>query len=259
LAAGDWLILGPLGATVEETIGHRRLVRIRFHGTPGEIWQGLARHGRPIQYSHVPTPMALWDVWTIIAGPPVALEPPSAGFILDWSFLGSLKPRGISFQTLTHAAGLSSTGDPELDAVLPLDEPYWIPPTTARAVRQTRQRGGRVIAIGTTVARALEHAAEPDGSVRAGAGLANQRIDGASRLRVVDAILSGTHEPGTSHYSLLRAFIDQETLRIMAREMDARGYRTHEFGDSVFVARSRLRDRASRVRTRLSEALQGVG
>ena len=246
LTAGDRLILGPLVATVEEALWHRRLVRIRFDGSPGEIWEGLARHGRPIQYSHVVKPLALWDVWSAIAGPPVALEPPSAGFILDWSFLASLKAQKIPFQTLTHAAGLSSTGDPELDAVLPLDEPYWISAATARAIRQTRQRGGRIVAIGTTVARALEHAAEPDGSVRAGGGLATRRIDGASRLLVVDAILTGTHEPGTSHYALLRAFVDEETLRIMAREMDAFGYRTHEFGDSVFVARHRSRDRASR-------------
>jgi S-adenosylmethionine:tRNA ribosyltransferase-isomerase len=235
LNADDRVILGPLNATVEETLGHPRLVRARFDGRPAEIWEGIARHGRPVQYTHLRKPLALWDVWTAIAGPPVALEPPSAGFALDWSFLGSLKARGISFQTLTHAAGLSSTGDPQLDALLPLDEPYWIPPTTARAVRQTRRRGGRIIAIGTTTARALEHAAEPDGSVREGAGVATQRIDGTTRLRVVDAILSGVHEPGTSHYSLLQAFVDEETLRIMVREMDELGYRTHEFGDSVFV------------------------
>jgi S-adenosylmethionine:tRNA ribosyltransferase-isomerase len=244
LTSGDGLTLGPLRATVEQTLGHRRLVRLRFLGSPGEIWEGLARHGRPIQYAHVPEPLALWDVWTAIAGPPVASEPPSAGFALDWRIVRSFKERGISFQTLTHAAGISSTGDPALDSLLPFEEPYWIPPTTARAVRETRQRGGRIIAIGTTVARALEHAALLDGSVRARAGLATERIDGSSRLRVVDAVLSGTHEPGTSHYDLLRAFVDEDTLRCMDREMNAHDYRTHEFGDSVFVARRRAWGRA---------------
>ncbi len=245
LTAGDQLTLGPLRATVEKTLQHQRLVRLRFDGSPDEIWEGLARHGRPIQYSHVPTPLALWDVWTAIAGPPVALEPPSAGFALDWNLLRSLRERGIPFQTVTHAAGISSTGDDELDALLPLDEPYWIPANTARAVRRTRSRGGRIIAIGTTVARALEHAADHDGSVRAGAGLATQRIDGASRIRVVDAILSGTHEPGTSHYELLRAFVAEESLDRMNQEMNVHDYRTHEFGDSVFVARDRSRRRSS--------------
>jgi S-adenosylmethionine:tRNA ribosyltransferase-isomerase len=148
-----------------------------------------------------------------------------------------LTNRGVRFATLTHAAGISSTGDAELDARLPFDEPYRIPRSTALALSQARLRGGRVIAIGTTVVRALEHAATPDGSVRIGSGLAAQRIGSATRLRVVDAILSGTHEPGTSHYQLLHAFTDEQTLRRMDEEMNIRGYRTHEFGDSVFVER----------------------
>src|SRR5712691_9047719 len=69
LAPGDRLTLGPLSATVEHTLGHPRLVSLRFDGTPDTIWAGLTRHGWPIQYAHVPTPLALWDVWTPIAGP----------------------------------------------------------------------------------------------------------------------------------------------------------------------------------------------
>ncbi|MGH9673427.1 MAG: S-adenosylmethionine:tRNA ribosyltransferase-isomerase [Bryobacteraceae bacterium] len=238
LAVGDRLSLGPLRATVEAILAHPRLVRLAFDGSLVEIWEGVARHGRPIQYSHVTTPLALWDVWTPIAGPPVALEPPSAGFTLDWNVLASLKERGVRFATITHAAGISSTGDAELDALLPFDEPYRVPRSTALAVSRARLRGGRVIAIGTTVVRGLEHAAAPDGSVRAGTGLATQRIGSATRLRVVDAILSGTHEPGTSHYELLHAFADEDTLRRMDEELNMRGYRTHEFGDSIFVERA---------------------
>jgi S-adenosylmethionine:tRNA ribosyltransferase-isomerase len=235
LAPGDRLALGPLRARVASLLNHPRFVSLRFEGSPDKIWEGLARHGRPIQYSHVPAPLALWDVWTPIAGPPVAFEPPSAGFALDWGVLASLKERGVQFATITHAAGISSTGDVELDALLPFDEPYRIPRSTALAINQARATSGRVIAIGTTVVRALEHAAAPDGSVRAGEGLATQRIGSASRLRVVDAILSGVHEPGTSHYQLLRAFLDDEILRRVDQELNAHDYRTHEFGDSIFV------------------------
>jgi S-adenosylmethionine:tRNA ribosyltransferase-isomerase len=237
LAVGDRLILGPLQAVVEGVLGHPRLVRLSFDGSLDEIWEGLARHGRPIQYSHVTTRLALWDVWTPIAGPPVAFEPPSAGFMIDWSVLASLKERGVRFATITHAAGISSTGDAELDALLPFDEPYRIPSSTTTAVSRARLRGGRVIAIGTTVVRVLEHAALSDGSVRAGEGVATQRIGSATRLRIVDAILSGTHEPGGSHYQLLHAFADEDTLSRMDEELNVRGYRTHEFGDSVFVER----------------------
>ncbi len=224
----DWLTLGPLRATIEAILGHPRLVRLTFDGPVDEIWEGLVRHGRPIQYSHVRTPLALWDVWTPIAGPPAAFEPPSAGFALDWSTLASLKGRGVEFATITHATGISSTGDAELDALLPFDEPYYIPPATAANCRDRHD-----------AVRALEHAADRDGSVRAGAGLATQRIGRASPLRVVDAMLSGTHEPGTSHHELLRAFVDEDALQRMDAELNAADYQTHEFGDSVFVERIR--------------------
>jgi S-adenosylmethionine:tRNA ribosyltransferase-isomerase len=215
------------------------LVLLRFHGSPEEIWASLVHHGKPIQYAHISEPLAMWDVWTAIAGPPVAFEPPSAGFALDWNLLASLHSRNVGFATITLAAGISSTGDPELDRHLPFDEPYRIPAATACAIFQTRGRGGRIVAVGTTVVRALEHAAARDGLVQAGEAVATQRITKASRLRIVDAILSGTHEPGTSHYELLRAFADDDVLASASAELDAFGYRTHEFGDSIFVERAK--------------------
>jgi S-adenosylmethionine:tRNA ribosyltransferase-isomerase len=251
LKPGDRLALGPLAATVERLLGHPRLISLRFDGTPDTIWAGLARHGRPIQYAHVPEAFALWDAWTPIAGPPVAFEPPSAGFALDWRALAAMRARGVAFATLTHAAGISSTGDDELDRRLPFDEPYRIPAATAAAIRRARARGGRIVAVGTTVVRALEDAAKRDGRVRPGEGLATGRIGATTRLRVVDGILSGTHEPGTSHYELLRAFTDDETLGRASEELNARGYRTHEFGDSVLIER---RPRAAAHAFSLSQA-----
>jgi S-adenosylmethionine:tRNA ribosyltransferase-isomerase len=290
LAVDDALVLGPLSATITDLLGHPRLVSLHFHGAPDEIWAGLAHHGKPIQYAHVQTPLVLWDVWTAIASPPVAFEPPSAGFALDWHTIAAMRARGIGFATITHAAGISSTGDPELDKRLPFDEPYDIPASTARAIADARAKGGRIIAIGTTVVRALEHAAgprrhdiprrhegtkqgprrhddttpgprrledtkagprqledtmpeprrhdgtsAPDAVVRAGPGIATQRIGPGTRLQVVDAILTGVHEPGTSHYELLRAFVDDSTLSAADEEVAAHGYRYHEFGDSVLV------------------------
>ena len=234
---GDSLRLGPLNAIVTRVLAHPRLIELRFQGTVAGIWEGLARHGRPIQYAYVREPLAIWNTWTRIAGPPVAFEPPSAGFILDWAAIRSIRLRGAAFATVTHAAGISSTGDADLDALLPFDEPYEITAATAALIESTKRNDGRVIAIGTTVVRAVEHAASFDGTVRPGRGMATQRIDSNTRLLVVDAILSGTHERGTSHYELLRAFQDDEVLSRMDREAEARGYRTHEFGDSVLLAR----------------------
>jgi len=230
---------GPIAATVERVLDHPRLVELRFEGSREEVWAAIAHHGRPIQYAHVPAPLATWDVWTPIAAAPLAFEAPSAGFTLDWNALAQLRERGAGFATLTLAAGISSTGDPALDARLPFDEPYRIPPSTAAAIRQAHRRGGRVIAIGTTAVRALESAAAMHGEVRAGDGVATLRIGAATELQVVDAMLTGTHEPGTSHFDLMRAFADDATLEAMARALDAGAYRTHEFGDSVFLERSR--------------------
>jgi len=235
LAAGDTLTLGPLSAIVTSVLGHPRLISLRFDGRPDEIWAGIAEHGKPIQYAHATNQLVLWNVWTRIASPPVAFEPPSAGFVLDWRTIAAMRERGIGFATITHAAGISSTGDPDLDSRLPFDEPYDIPESTARRIAATRSKGGRIVAIGTTVVRALEHAAAPDDVVRAGRGIATQRIGPGTRLHVVDAILTGVHERGTSHYELLRAFTDDLTLSAADEELAAHGYRPHESGDSVLV------------------------
>ena len=253
---GDTLALGPLRARVLRLLGHPRLAAIAFDGTPDAIWAGIARHGKPVQYAHVSQPLALWDVWTRIAALPVAFEPPSAGFVLDWRLLRALQARGVGFATLTHAAGLSSTGDAALDARLPLDEPYRIPAATVDAIAATRRAGGRVIALGTTVTRALEHAAaQPDG-LQAGDGLANQTIGAASRLRVVDAIVSGTHEPGSSHHALLQAFVDAAVLRRADAALAAGGYRTHEFGDSVLIEKAAARRTVRRRRDPRGELIE---
>jgi len=258
LRGGDDLRLGSLHATVACLLDHPRLALLRFEGSFEEIWRGLVRQGRPIQYAHVPVPLAIWDTWTPIAGLPAAFEPPSASFILNWSILDLMIRRGVYFGTVTHAAGISSTGDPELDARLPFDEPYRIPESTARLVREARERDGRVIAIGTTVVRALEHAAETNGVLRAGEDLATQRIGRETRLRIVDAIVSGTHEPGTSHYELLRAFVTNEGLEHMNAELEEHGYRTHEFGDSIFVERMNVTAASVSPRNQNGEPLAGA-
>ncbi len=236
---GDKLVLGPLIATIERILDHPRLVVLRLAGSSESVWAAIAHHGRPIQYAHVPTPLAAWDVWTPIAAAPLAFEAPSAGFTLDWRSLAAIRERGAGFATITLAAGISSTGDAVLDARLPFDEPYRISEATAAAIRRAKSRGGRVIAIGTTTVRALEDAAARHAEVRAGDSIAILRLGTKARLQVVDAIVSGTHERGTSHFELLRAFAGDATLERMGDVLERDRYRTHEFGDSIFVERSR--------------------
>jgi S-adenosylmethionine:tRNA ribosyltransferase-isomerase len=240
LAPGDRLELGSLSAEVVGLLDHPRLIWLRFDGSVDAMWADIAHHGRPIQYSHVGVPLAMWHVWTPIAGMPAAFEAPSAGFALSWETVARMRTNGVRFMTITHAAGLSSTGDPELDLKLPFDEPYSIPQVTVDAIQNARYSGGRIVAVGTTVVRALEHAGHA-GEMRAGKGIATQRIGVDSCLRVVDAILSGAHEPGTSHYELLRAFVEDTILNRLTEKLNSNGYRTHEFGDSVLIWRTAAR------------------
>ncbi|MDK4740284.1 S-adenosylmethionine:tRNA ribosyltransferase-isomerase (plasmid) [Rhizobium sp. CB3060] len=233
LSPGDQLRLGPLEVVIERLFDHPRLLELRFLSNQAAVFAGLAQYGRPIQYAHVPEPLALWDVWTKIAARPFAFEAPSAGFALDWRTLQAWRRRDIGFASLTHAAGISSTGDPALDSRLPFDEPYSIPERTAEQIARAKLQGRRIIAIGTSVVRALEAAANPDGSVRAGNGVATGRIAQGTPLRVVDTILTGVHQPGESHFELLRAFADDALLAKASAALTAGRYRTHEFGDSV--------------------------
>lgn len=253
LRRGDALALGPLRATVLAILDHPRLLEVRFEHPAAVVWEGIARHGRPIQYAYVQEPLAIWDTWTSIASRPVAFEAPSAGFVLDWATLRAIRARGAQFATITHAAGISSTGDAELDRRLPLDEPYSIPHATAALIQQTMRRADRIIAVGTTVVRALEHAASqpprachergqrPSRGVMLGEGVATNRITPSSDLLVVDAIVSGLHECGSSHYDLLRAFQDARALETMTEQADAGDYHAHEFGDAVFISRAAVR------------------
>jgi S-adenosylmethionine:tRNA ribosyltransferase-isomerase len=237
LSVGDQLEFGRLIGSVEGLFDHPRLVQIRFVGSPASVMRSLVQHGRPVQYAHIPEPLKLGDVWTKIAADPIAFEAPSAGFALDWRTLKGWRERGVVFATLSHAAGLSSTGDAALDRRLPFDEYYRIPDGCASAIEATKSRSARVIAIGTSVVRALESAANADGTVRAGEGRASGRIARGAPLRVVDAILTGVHQPGESHYELLRAFTDDGVLDHVRAAVEERDYRAHEFGDSLLIER----------------------
>ena len=236
VAAGDRLDFADgLRATVARVWPESpRLVDVRFDRAGSPLLVALYAQGRPVQYAYLPEPLALRSFQTPFAARPWAAEMPSAGRVLTASRLHALRGAGIGVASLTHAAGLSSTGEPALDALLPLPEPYEVPARTARDVEETRSRGGRVIAAGTTVVRALE-SAWAGGRVVSGPGVARLRVDGTHPLRSVDAILTGMHEPGSSHFDLLTAFASAEALTRAHAHAEAAGYLAHEFGDSMLV------------------------
>ncbi len=225
-----------LAAVVVERAGmSERLYRVRFDREGDGLWAALYRLGKVVQYAHLAHELPLWSVQNVFAGRPWAFEMPSAGRALSWRILLQLRRRGVEVARLTHAAGLSATGDADLDARLPLPETYDIPAATVAAVEATRRRGGRVVAVGTTVVRALEGNHASAGQLRAGEGLTDLRIGPEHRLKVVDGLLSGLHEPEESHFALLRAFADDGLLRAAHRFARQRGFLSHELGDAMLI------------------------
>ena len=236
LHVGARLAFGALAAEVAAVSAlSPRLVSLRFAGSMDEVWAGLFREGRPVQYSYLAHELPLWAVQTVYSSRPWAFEMPSAGRPLSWALLLALRRRGVRWASLTHAAGLSSTGDPTLDAALPLPERFDIPSSTVDAIEETRRAGARVVAVGTTVVRALEGAAAPSGVLASGTGVTDLRIGPQHRLRVVDGILSGTHAAGESHFALLGAFAPAPLLASAVAYAEADGFTTHELGDAMLV------------------------
>jgi S-adenosylmethionine:tRNA ribosyltransferase-isomerase len=238
LCPGDVLRFGEdLAASVRRVWPvSSRLVDLDFDRRGAALWEALYRHGRPIQYSYLDGPLSLWHVQTAYGAQPWAVEPPSAGRPLNWELLGALQRQGVALASVTHAAGLSSTGDAAVDALLPLPERFDIPAATVEAVETTRRQGKRVITVGTSVVRALEGSATAAGGrLKAGSDVTDVRIAERFPLRVADGLLTGIHEPSTSHFSLLTAFAPENRLVAAYRHAEALGYLGHEFGDVLLI------------------------
>ena len=204
----------------------------------GRLWRArlstavvpyLLRHGQPIRYSYVPRAWPIEAYQTVFGTRPGSAEMPSASRPFTPQVVAGLVARGITFAPLTLHTGVSSLEDDEE----PYPEPYDVPPATARLVNLTRQHGGRVIAVGTTVVRALETAARAGGPgpVTPSAGWTEHIVTPQTPLLAADGLITGLHEPRSSHLRMLAAFADTDLLsRCYAAAID-RGYLWHEFGD----------------------------
>ncbi len=222
-----------LSATVlERDANIARLWKLRFSISGTELVDLIYRLGKPIRYEHVSAPWDLDYYQTVYATEPGSAEMPSAGRAFTWKLLLELKRRGIGSAYVVLHAGLSSYLDDELDRQHPAsEEEYFVNRVTARKINQAREKGGRVIAVGTTVVRALETAANKNGSVTEVHGYTRLKIDSQYQLRSVDGLLTGLHEPAASHLDLLSAFLSPEKIHAAYDEAIARKYLWHEFGD----------------------------
>lgn len=230
LAAGERLAVAGTQATVE---GRRADIPLLWRIRLDE--DGLDRlllAGEPIRYSYVPGPIPLEYYQTVYATHPGSAEAPSAGLAFSWEVLLGLHERGIETADIVLHTGLSSFQDDAFDAEHHMYEEWFEVSTLAAAAVG---RAHRVIAVGTTVVRALETAVDRHGHVRALAGWTDLKISPAHRPRVVDALITGFHEPQASHFELLQAFVDGDLLRRAYAGAIERRYLWHEFGDTMLI------------------------
>jgi S-adenosylmethionine:tRNA ribosyltransferase-isomerase len=214
-----------------------RLWKIRFSKSGAELVDLIYRLGQPIRYEYVSAPWDLDYYQTVYAQEPGSAEMPSAGRAFTWRLLLGLKQRGIEMAYIVLHTGLSSYMDDELDAQYPAsEEEYLISATAAEKINRAHAQDRRVIAIGTTVVRALESAADEERIVQPGHGYTRLRITADHVLTTVDGLLTGLHEPEASHLDLLTAFLPAEQIRAAYEEAVRLGYLWHEFGDLNLIA-----------------------
>jgi len=194
---------------------------------PQPVLPYLEQHGFPIRYSYVRAPWPASFYQTVYATEPGSAEMPSAGRAFTPEILTRLIARGVTVAPLLLHTGVAS---PEAFEP-PYEEFYRVPPATARLVNSARRAGQRIIAVGTTVVRALETVAQTDGTVRAGEGWTDLVISPARGLRTVSGLLTGLHEPRASHLAMLAALDGYNHLRPVYAEALRQRYLWHEFGD----------------------------
>jgi S-adenosylmethionine:tRNA ribosyltransferase-isomerase len=228
-AAPDEVLALPGGATATLLTPHAdslRLWEARLD-LPAPVVDYLGRWGRPISYPYVTGTWPIDLYQTIYAREPGSAEMPSAGRAFSPDVLEALAQKGVGFVTLTLHAGVASLEEHEA----PYEESYVVPPATAEAVRATSAAGGRVVAVGTTVVRALESAVDDRGRLIANRGWTNLVVTPERGVRVVDGLLTGFHEPKASHLAMLEAIAGQSHLERAYRAALEGSYLWHEFGD----------------------------
>ncbi len=199
--------------------------------TPGGAGAYLARHGRPIRYSYVPDPWPLAAYQTVFSREPGSAEMPSAGRPFTPDLVLALITSGVLIAPITLHAGLASLEAGEL----PLPERFTVPEPTAALVNLARSAGRRVIAVGTTVTRALESAGSEGGAARASHGWTDLVLGAGRPARVVTGLITGWHDPEASHLDLLQAVAGPALVRAAYAEANKAHYLGHEFGDSCLL------------------------
>jgi S-adenosylmethionine:tRNA ribosyltransferase-isomerase len=224
-AAGErYPLPGGAAVTLREPYGSGRLW-VADASVPVPAY--LARHGRPIRYGYVRRPWPLEYYQTVFGERPGSAELPSAGRPFTDRLVTRLVAAGVQLAPVLLHTGVASPEAHER----PYPERYAVPAATAWQVNAARAGGGRVVAVGTTVVRALESATAPSGLVHPAGGWTDLVVTPERGVRAVDRLLTGFHEPRASHLDLLAAVAGPDLLDLCYRAAVDGGYLWHEFGD----------------------------
>ncbi len=237
IEAGEEARVGD--ATLRYVAPYPGIPRLWFITADRPLEPILERAGAPIHYGYVPKVWPMEAYQSLFSRVPGSAEMPSAARPITPKIREALEAAGIQFASVLLHSGVSSleieAETVEQQAVYP--EPFEVSQATADLINRTHESGHRVIAIGTTVVRALESAWTPDG-VRPRQGFTRLFVHPGNPVRSVDGLLTGFHDPVTSHLAMLAALIGLPRVMEAYREAIANGYRWHEFGDSHLILRN---------------------
>ncbi len=191
----------------------------------------LGRWGHPIRYAHIDEPLPISAYQTVFSTVSGSAEMPSASRPFSGRVLASLAARGIAVAPITLHAGVSSLEAGEK----PSQEWLRVPESTARLINNTRRAESRVVASGTTVVRALESAVDSQGLIHPAAFWTDLFIESDHSMRSVDGLITGWHEPMSTHLAMLESLIGSSLLSDAYQEALSEGYLWHEFGDSALL------------------------
>ncbi|AQZ67413.1 S-adenosylmethionine:tRNA ribosyltransferase-isomerase [[Actinomadura] parvosata subsp. kistnae] len=225
---GEWL---PMPGRATLRLVGRETPRLWRAVLDRDVEAYLRVHGVPIRYSYVERDWPIEAYQTVFATVPGSAEMPSAARPFTVELVTALVARGVGIAPITLHTGVASTEKDEP----PYAERYEVPASTARLVNLTRENGGRVVAAGTTVVRALETAAGADGRVTAAAGWTEHVVTPESGVRAVTGLITGLHEPRSSHLLMLTAIAGEAALARAYEEALRKGYLWHEFGDTHLI------------------------
>ena len=233
------------GATIQLAGIEARLIapfpglpRLWYMQTTGDVCLTMNQAGRPIQYGYLEGDYPLEQFQTLFGTIPGSAEMPSAAYPFTPEIVDRLRFKGVKIAGILLHTGVSSleVEDEEIEDHPMYPEPFKVPAATAAAVNTARKEKRRVIAVGTTVVRALESAWDGQ-AVRPSAGFTRLYVHPGRGVFVVDGLLTGLHDPVTSHLAMLSAIGGQEQIKQAYSQAVKEGYRWHEFGDSHLILR----------------------